>query len=60
MWGIHDEVRSLLKEAKALFPEDLWASVQTTRRPVEKLEDMAYKEEKILFPTTLELFAEQD
>ena len=60
MWGIHDEVRSLLKEAKALFPEDLLASVQTTRRPVEKLEDMAYKEEKILFPTTLELFAEQD
>ena len=60
MWGIHDEVRSLLKEAKALFPEDLLASVQTTRRLVEKLEDMAYKEEKILFPMTLELFAEQD
>jgi DUF438 domain-containing protein len=68
MWGKHDETREILKatiqglqetdriqaaEAKAY---NLFA-VSTA---LESIEDMIYKEEKILFPTALDILTEQE
>ena len=68
MWGKHDEVREYLKEtiyglsqitgitageAKAYL---LLAILPT----MEAIEEMIYKEEKILFPTALDLLTEQE
>jgi len=68
MWGKHDEAREILKlsleglqqlasisaaEAKAY---NLFAVVPA----LEAIDDMIYKEEKILFPTAMDLLTEQD
>ncbi|MHA2283770.1 MAG: DUF438 domain-containing protein [Promethearchaeota archaeon] len=50
MWAVHDEIRPLLKSSK---PEEIALAIQ-------KIEDMIYKEEHILFPMTLEFFSETD
>ena len=68
MWGKHDEVRGFLKETIAALQqiESIGAaeakafnlfSVKTCTNAVD---DMIYKEEKILFPTALDLLTEQD
>ena len=50
MWAVHDEIRPLLKSTQL---EDIELALQ-------KIEDMIYKEEHILFPMTLEFFSESD
>ena len=50
MWAVHDEIRPLLKSSQ---PEEIDLALQ-------KIEDMIYKEEHILFPMTLEFFDEAD
>lgn len=50
MWAVHDEIRPLLKSTQF---EDIELALQ-------KIEDMIYKEEHILFPMTLEFFSESD
>ncbi|NVM46182.1 MAG: DUF438 domain-containing protein [Candidatus Lokiarchaeota archaeon] len=50
MWAVHDEIRPLLKSTQH---EDIEIALQ-------KIEDMIYKEEHILFPMTLEFFSESD
>lgn len=50
MWAVHDEIRPLLKSTQF---EDMELALQ-------KIEDMIYKEEHILFPMTLEFFSESD
>lgn len=50
MWAVHDEIRPLLKSTE---PEEIELALQ-------KIEDMIYKEEHILFPMTLEFFTESD
>jgi DUF438 domain-containing protein len=50
MWAVHDEIRPLLKSTQL---EDIDLALQ-------KIEDMIYKEEHILFPMTLEFFSETD
>ncbi|MBY9019644.1 MAG: DUF438 domain-containing protein [Candidatus Lokiarchaeota archaeon] len=50
MWAVHDEIRPLLKTNK---DEEIDIALQ-------KIEDMIYKEEHILFPMTLESFSESD
>ena len=68
MWGKHDEVRKQLSE--------ITASLQQTERisageaeafltlavlpALEAVDDMVYKEEKIMYPTALDLLTEQD
>jgi uncharacterized protein len=63
MWGIHDSIRAALREVNTLakdrgasFPElqDRFAQLQNMMR------EMAYKEEKILFPAALEHLSEGD
>ena len=68
MWGKHDEVRSILKETIAGLQQvermraaEAKAYCRFTVTPaVEAIDDMVYKEEKILFPTALDLLTEQD
>ena len=50
MWAVHDEIRPLLKTTQS---EEILLALQ-------KIEDMIYKEEHILFPMTLEFFSEPD
>jgi DUF438 domain-containing protein len=50
MWAVHDEIRPLLKSTQL---EDMNLALQ-------KIEDMIYKEEHILYPMTLEFFSESD
>jgi len=68
MWGKHDEVREMLKTTL----EGLQAVSQFTASEangfnqfsvamvLDGIDDMIYKEEKILFPTSLDLLTERD
>jgi hypothetical protein len=68
MWGKHDEVRESLKQTIAGLQEveSLRAAeakaycLFTITATIEAIDDMVYKEEKILFPTALDLLTEQD
>lgn len=51
MWGKHDEVRGLLKKALAAGPEEFPAAAAAA---LEEIDGMIFKEESILFPTSLE------
>ncbi len=50
MWAVHDEIRPLLKTTQ----------LEEIELALQKIEDMIYKEEHILFPMTLEFFTESD
>lgn len=68
MWGKHDEVRNVLRETIAALQEvesmnaaEAKAFNMFTVTPVlDAVDEMIYKEEKILFPTALDLLNEQD
>ena len=68
MWGKHDEARALLRgtidglqQAESLSAAEARAYCLFTVNPaLEAVDDMIYKEEKILFPTALNLLTEQD
>ena len=50
MWAVHDEIRPLLKSTH----------IEVIELVLQKIEDMIYKEEHILFPMALEFFNELD
>ena len=50
MWAVHDEIRPLLKSSQ----------MEEIELALQKIVDMIYKEEHILFPMTLEFFDESD
>lgn len=68
MWGKHDEIRKMLRETIAGLQEIESISAAEAKAyylfavapALEAVEDMVYKEEKILFPTALDLLTEQD
>jgi DUF438 domain-containing protein len=68
MWGKHDETREYLKQAIAGLQgvESLSASEAKTFNQynvvpaIDAVDEMVYKEEKILFPTAVDLLVEQD
>jgi uncharacterized protein len=68
MWGKHDEVREFLKETisgltqiNTISAAEARAYLQLAVLPsIVAVEDMIYKEEKILFPTALDLLTEQE
>jgi uncharacterized protein len=68
MWGKHDEVRNFLRETIAgLQQVDTISAGEakaynlfTVIPAIEAVDDMVYKEEKILFPTALNLLTEQE
>jgi DUF438 domain-containing protein len=68
MWGKHDEIRELLKgtidalqQIESIDAVEAKAFGQfAVARAAEAVEDMVYKEERILFPTAIDLLTEQD
>ncbi len=68
MWGKHDEARNLLRETitglqqiESLNAAEAKAyNLFTVSPAIETIDDMIYKEEKIMFPTALDLLTEQD
>ena len=68
MWGKHDETRELLKGTLSGFQEvHQFSSLEAAAynqfsvlAVVDAIDDMVYKEEKILYPTALNLLTEQD
>ena len=68
MWGKHDEVRELLKttldalqQVPSFSASEAAAFNQLTVSLVaDAIDEMIYKEEKIMFPTSLDLLTEQD
>jgi uncharacterized protein len=68
MWGKHDEARNLLKETIAglqqaermTAAESRAYNLFTVTPAIEAIDDMVYKEEKIMFPTALNLLTEQE
>ncbi|APF18957.1 DUF438 domain-containing protein [Caldithrix abyssi] len=68
MWTKHDETRSYLKsviqalnEAENISQKEMIAFARLAIEPaIESVEEMIYKEEKILFPTAMDLLTEQD
>ena len=68
MWGKHDEVREYLKltiqglqEIDRIQAGEAQAyNLFTVSTAIEAVEDMVYKEEKILYPTALDMLTEQE
>ena len=61
MWALHDDVRSLMKYYKALLDEKNFDELFATQEMLfSAIEDMIYKEEKILWPTSLELLTNEE
>jgi len=66
MWAIHDDIRKELKALrqqlaqKTLAPEAASQIAVGTGRLLQMIQDMIYKEEKILFPMSLEVLPEED
>lgn len=68
MWGKHDETREILKktiqglqEIESIQAAEAKADhLSAVNAGLESVEDMIYKEEKILFPTALDILTEQE
>jgi uncharacterized protein len=68
MWGKHDQARNLLHETiaglqqveKMNAAEAKAYNLFAVSPAIEAVDDMIYKEEKIMFPTALNLLTEQD
>jgi len=62
MWGVDDEIRMAVKEARRLAAED--ADITVLAEAVEaaagRVEEMIFKEENILFPMVLETLNEDE
>lgn len=63
MWGVDDEIRALIKEAKGLisnFNGNPGQLADKVSEAVNKVSDMIFKEENILFPMVLETLSEDE
>lgn len=64
MWGVDDEIRALLKQARSLAtayePARREELIAKTEETLSRLKEMIFKEEKILFPMALETLTEEE
>jgi DUF438 domain-containing protein len=61
MWGIHDDIRTLLKKAsKELSSGEPTTIVKTLKELIPTTREMIYKEEHILFPMSLEQLTQKE
>jgi DUF438 domain-containing protein len=61
MWAVHDDIRAHLKDfRRALEVGDRALVAKTGTWVLQEISDMIYKEEKILFPMSLEMLDERD
>lgn len=61
MWALHDDIRQLIKYYRGLLNDKNYKELfETHELMFSAIEDMIFKEEKILWPTSLELISEQE
>jgi len=61
MWSIHDDIRTLLKESKALYESgELTAMIPPLDDALTQISSMIYKEEHILYPMSIDTLSEDD
>ena len=61
MWAIHDDIRAMFKQLRsALESDNREVAVPLASELAVAVRDLIYKEEKVLFPMTLETFTEDD
>jgi uncharacterized protein len=61
MWGIDDDIRGRIKTARMLIESgDVDSLVATLPETIGMVEDMVYKEEKILLPTALQVVTDEE
>ncbi|MEL7610373.1 MAG: DUF438 domain-containing protein [Bacillota bacterium] len=60
MWGVDDEIRSLIKQAAALAASNDKAVVEKLNEALTRVEEMIFKEENILLPMLLETLTQQE
>lgn len=63
MWGVDDEIRASIKEARELLGNDAIKKDMVKERIKEatfKIKEMIFKEESILFPMALETLTEEE
>lgn len=60
MWGVHDEIRALIKGAKMLLIAKNPEAVRIASEAAQKVTDMIFKERNILFPMVTNALTEDD
>jgi DUF438 domain-containing protein len=61
MWSIHDDIRGNMKQAREAFSEnDPVQTVASLKEAIQAIRDMIYKEEHILFPTSLDMLSDSE
>lgn len=61
MWGIHDDIRTRIKVDRAHASRNDAAGLATSLpETLQMIDDMIYKEEKILFPTSLKVITAEE
>ena len=61
MWAIHDDIRALLKQARATIADDDAAlAVSTCLALAKMVDDMVTKEEKVLHPMAIDTLSDEE
>ena len=61
MWSIHDDIRAHMKQAREAFAgNDPVQTVNSLKEAIQAIRDMIYKEEHILFPTSLDMLSDSE
>ncbi|MFC1882638.1 DUF438 domain-containing protein, partial [Thermodesulfobacteriota bacterium] len=61
MWSIHDDIRAQMKQAREAFAgSDSEKTVTSLKEAIQAIRDMIYKEEHILFPTSLDMLTDSE
>jgi len=61
MWAIHDDVRALMKQARAALANDEAALAVSASQALAKMaDDMVTKEEKVLYPMSIDTLSDDE
>ena len=61
MWAIHDDIRALMKQARAALADDEAALAVSTAQALAKMaDDMVTKEEKVLYPMSVDTLGDDE
>lgn len=60
MWAFHDDIRQIIKDVLRKISEVDLNVISSTKDLIQKIRDMIYKEENILYPMSLETFTDHD
>ncbi len=60
MWGVHDEIRAMIKGAKVLVMGKRAEAVKVATDAAQKVSDMIFKERNILYPMMTNALSEDD